>query len=335
MSSVITARALSRRFGSKRVLDRINLSVPRGAIYALLGDNGAGKSTTIRILTGQIPADAGSAEILGMDCWRQAADLRHRIGYVPERPRFYDWMTVREIGWFASGFHRASYFDRYLTLAAQFKLGTSAKLKTLSKGGYAKVGLALALASNPEVLILDEPTSGLDLFTRREFLGSMVDLACEGRTILISSHGIAEVERVASHVAFLAQGQLLLSGSLEELRRRLVRVRVRTQGPPPEPSGLGLVLDWEPAGREWAAVIQDPNPTALAELANRPGMLECETLPLSLEDMYTALLARFHRPDPDAVPLAGAILRPSSSVRVTAAAVDPAPSGEDPEEDKP
>src|SRR5436305_15335642 len=115
----------------------------------------------------------------------------------------------------------------------------NAKLRNLSKGGYAKVGLALALAPDPEVLILDEPTSGLDLLVRREFLASMVELAGEGRTILISSHGIAEVERVASHAAFLAPGRLLLAAPLEELRKRPVRLRLRCEGPAPDPAALG------------------------------------------------------------------------------------------------
>jgi ABC-2 type transport system ATP-binding protein len=319
---VISARALTRRFGNKLVLDRIDLDVPQGAIYALLGDNGAGKSTTIRILTAQIQPSAGSAAILGQDCWDAANDLRHRVGYVPERPRFYDWMTVREIGWFASGFHRPGFLERYLELLARFKLAAEARLRTLSKGGYAKVGLALALASDPEVLLLDEPTSGLDLFTRREFLGSMVDLACEGRTILISSHGVAELERVASHAAFLAHGRILLAGSLDELRQRLLRVRIRVEGASPNLAGLGLVLDSEMAGREWQVVLQDPDRAAVAELRQRPGVLACETSALSLEEMYTALLARFHRAESGEAGPPHAPARPSSLARVTSAGTE-------------
>jgi ABC-2 type transport system ATP-binding protein len=269
--------------------------VPRGAIYALLGDNGAGKSTTIRMLTGLLPADTGQASILGLDCWRDATALRHKVGYVPEKPRFYDWMTVAELGRFTAGFHQPGYMGRYLDLVDRFGLERAARLKTLSKGGYARVGLAVALASDPEVLILDEPTSGLDLFTRREFLGSMVELASEGRTILISSHAIAEVERVASHVGFLAQGQLLLSGPLDELRQRMVRVSIRHDGNAPDPAGLGNVLDHEAAHREWQTVLLDPSRAALDELRQRPGVLEMEETPLRLEEMYLALLARFHR----------------------------------------
>src|SRR5436190_7521500 len=102
MDSVIATHGLTKRFGGRAVVDRLDLTVPRGAIYALLGDNGAGKSTTIRMLTGLVPADAGRAHILGQDCWADAIELRHRVGYVPEKPRFYDWMTVKEIGAFSA-----------------------------------------------------------------------------------------------------------------------------------------------------------------------------------------------------------------------------------------
>jgi ABC-2 type transport system ATP-binding protein len=295
MDAVIHTQGLTKSFGNKKVVDKLDLAIPAGAIWALLGDNGAGKSTTIRMLTGQLPPDAGRATILGRDCWKDAVEMRHQIGYVPEKPRFYDWMTTTEIGRFAAGFHKPGYAVRYSDLLDRFGLERGAKLSNLSKGGYARVGLALALAADPQVLILDEPTSGLDLFTRREFLGSMIDLAAEGRTILISSHGIAEIERVASHVSFLAQGQLLLSGPLDELRGRMVRVRLRHDGELPAPDGLGAVLDVQSEGKEWQATVLDPDRVALADLHHRPGVLDVAESPLNLEEMYIALLARFHR----------------------------------------
>jgi ABC-2 type transport system ATP-binding protein len=293
MSGVIVTEGLCKSFRGKRVVDRLSLSVPQGSIFAFLGDNGAGKSTTIRMLTGLLPPDAGRATILGQDCWTQAIALRHRVGYVPEKPRFYDWMTVGDIGWFAAGFHNAGYLARFHTAAAQFKLPLDSKLKTLSKGGYAKVGLSLALAVDPEVLILDEPTSGLDLFTRREFLSSMVDLAGMGRTILISSHGVAEVERVASHAAFIADGRLLLCGTLDELRRRLIRVRFRIRGLQLDVANLGTILDRVNSGQQWQIVVQDPDRYALEGLAHS-GVEDYEESPLRLEEMYTALLGRYH-----------------------------------------
>jgi ABC-2 type transport system ATP-binding protein len=308
MDTVIRTEGLTRHFGGRAVVDRLNLEVPKGAIYALLGDNGAGKSTTIRMLMGLLQPDAGKAEVLGENCWTSAIQLRHRVGYVPEKPRFYDWMTVKEIGWFTAGFHRPGFLRRYQELVSHFGLDAAAKLKTLSKGGYAKVGLALALASEPEVLILDEPTSGLDLFTRREFLSSMVELAGEGRTILLSSHGVAEVERVASHAAFISSGKLLLAAPLEDLRKRLVRVRVRFRERPTEIQGLGTLLEQERSGRQWEGIIQDPQTEVLSELRHRDGITDLEELPISLEEMYTAVLGRFHgsgQPGSNGKPSAG------------------------------
>src|SRR5207247_8299609 len=143
--------------------------------------------------------------------WRRAHERRRRVGYMPERPRFYDGMTVAETGWFTASFHRPGFLPRYREWTDRLGLDEKKRLRDLSKGGYARVGLALALAPDPEVLLLDEPTSGLDLLTRREFLASLVELAAAGRTILISSHSIAELEKACTHVGLLKDGKLILS----------------------------------------------------------------------------------------------------------------------------
>src|SRR5476651_1232571 len=122
MNAAIEIHRVSKTYPGKIALDSLSLSIPAGAIFALLGDNGAGKSTTIRVLNGLTPPDAGYARILGLDTWRDAAELRQRIGYVPERPKFYDWMTIRQIGWFTSGFQKVGYLNRYLVLVKQFLL---------------------------------------------------------------------------------------------------------------------------------------------------------------------------------------------------------------------
>jgi ABC-2 type transport system ATP-binding protein len=292
MNPAVVIRGLTKRFGSKTAVHSLNLTVPQGAIFALLGDNGAGKTTTIRVLVGLLRADRGRASILGQDCWRAAVPLRHQVGYVPEKPRFYDWMTVGEIGWFTAGFHAPDFLPRYEELTERFQLSPKAKLEGLSKGQYAKVALALALAPDPEVLILDEPTSGLDLLTRRQFLSSMVEMAGEGRTILISSHQIAEVERIASHVAFMSKGRLLMAASMDELRQRIVRLRLRYGTLPPDASALGTVLQRNGTGKQWQLVIQDPDREALAALREAAGICDFEESPLALEEVYCALLAR-------------------------------------------
>ncbi|HMP02865.1 MAG TPA: ABC transporter ATP-binding protein [Gemmatales bacterium] len=197
---------VSRHFRDKVAIAELTLSVPAGSVFALLGENSAGKTTSLKMLMGLLQPTSGRVRLLGQDAWAHAAQLRPRLGYVPEKPRFYDWMSVAEIGWFAAGFLPAGSLERYQSWTQRLGLEPSVKLRHLSKGHYSKVALALAMAGDPEVLILDEPTSGLDLLVRREFLGSMVDLAAGGRTVVIASHQISEIERIASHVAFLSAG---------------------------------------------------------------------------------------------------------------------------------
>lgn len=296
MSAVISVRGLTKRYGNKTVVNHLDLEVPQGAVYAFLGDNGAGKTSTIKVLVGMHPPDAGQARILGQDCWARAIPLRHRVGYVPERPRFYEWMTVTEIGWFTGAFHRPGFTDRYADVVRRLGLDPRKRLRDLSKGGYARVALALALAPDPEVLILDEPTSGLDLLTRRDFLASLVDLAAGGRTVFISSHGISELERIASHVGLLSRGRLLFSGPVEDVKARFGRFLFRTNGEAADLSGLGTVLHYQALGRQVEVVAQDPPEDAAARLRARPGLTDVEATVPGLEDIYAAVMR--HAADP-------------------------------------
>jgi ABC-2 type transport system ATP-binding protein len=298
---VIVAERVVVRYRGKTALDGLDLRVPRGAVYAFLGDNGAGKTTTMKILTGLAPPDSGRAEILGLDCWSRAQDLRHRVGYMPERPRFYDWMTVAETGWFTASFHRPGFLPRYREWTDRLGLDPTKKLKDLSKGGYARVGLALALAPDPEVLLLDEPTSGLDLLTRREFLAGLSDLAAAGRTVLISSHSIAELEKASTHAGLLKDGKMILSATLDELREKVRRISLRFDGAPPDPAGLGTVLERNGTGHFWQVLVRDPDPGAVAALRSARGVSDFEDAAVTLEEVYAALMAR--SPNGAAVPM--------------------------------
>jgi ABC-2 type transport system ATP-binding protein len=289
---VIVAERLVVRYRGKAALDGLDLRVPRGAVYAFLGDNGAGKTTTMKVLTGLAPADTGRAEILGLDCWGRAQELRHRVGYMPERPRFYDWMTVAETGWFTASFHRPGFLHRYREWTDRLGLDPDKRLKELSKGGYARVGLALALAPDPEVLLLDEPTSGLDLLTRREFLAGLTDLAAAGRTVLISSHSIAELEKASTHAGLVKDGKMILSTTLDDLRKKVRRLSLRFADHPPDPAGLGTVLERNGTGRFWQALVQDPDPAAVAALRASASVSDFEDAAVTLEEVYAALMAR-------------------------------------------
>lgn len=238
MNPVVQLNNVTKRFGAETALDGVSLEVPPGVVFALLGENGAGKTTAIRILLGLLEADAGRAQVLGLDSQRQGLEIRRRVGYVAERPTLYDWMTVAEIGWFAAGFYPDGFYTRYRELAAGFSLPERKRLKTLSKGMRAIVVLALAMAHDPDLLVLDEPTSGLDALVRREFLESMVDRAATGKTVFLSSHQIVEVERVADVVAILRKGQLVLVEPLDKLKQEIRELTITLNNGQPEPPAV-------------------------------------------------------------------------------------------------
>jgi ABC-2 type transport system ATP-binding protein len=308
-AGVIAVQRLTKRYGGRAVVDDLSFSVPEGAIFGLLGENGAGKTTTIQMLLGLVKPGAGRLEVLGLDPTRRGLAVRRRVGYVPEVPILYDWMTVAEIGWFAAGFHldadgtTSGYQHRYTELARGFELPARQKIKALSKGMRAKVSLALALASDPSLLVLDEPTSGLDVLVRREFLESMVDLAGAGRTVLLSSHQIGEVERVASHVALLHRGKLILAEPLDELKARtfllsLVFSSRDHPAAPPDGSAVKLV-DASDAPRQAHWLVHAADRAACEFVRALPGVEVLEIETPSLEEIYVGYMrARHPQPAP-------------------------------------
>jgi len=306
-SEAIAIDGLTKHYRDQKALDGLSLTVPEGAVFGLLGENGAGKTTTLQILLGLIRADAGSARVLGLDPAHDGLAIRRRIGYVPELPALYDWMTVAEMGWFASGFHpepvagTGRYQARYAELTRGFGLPPKRKIKALSKGMRAKVSLSLALAADPRLLILDEPTSGLDTMVRREFLESMVDLAADGRTVLLSSHQIAEVERVASHVALLHQGKLILAEPLDDLRARTFLLAVNFQSrdhDPAPPSNLPVeLIDASDAPRQAHWLVRARDRAACDAVRSLPGVESVQVETPSLEDIYIGYM-RGRRPAP-------------------------------------
>jgi len=223
---VIDLSHVSKKYGRNTVLDDVTYQVRRGSVFALLGENGAGKTTTIRILLGLCEPESGSRSVLGLDCKQNDLTIRQAVGYVPEQPILYDWMTTAELGRFTASFYPDGYVERYNNWLKEYGLPPDQKIKSLSKGQRAKVSLSAALAHDPPLLILDEPTSGLDAMVRREFLESMVDRAATGRTVFLSSHQIGEVERVADTIGIMKKSKMLLVEPLETLkdRTRLIMV---------------------------------------------------------------------------------------------------------------
>ena len=291
MNHVISLKNVTKRYGQQLALDRATLEVPPGVVFALLGENGAGKTTAIRLMLGLAGADAGRVEVLGLDSGRQSLEIRRRVGYVSERPTLYDWMTPAEIGWFTSGFRGPGFEHRFQQLIEQFQVPPQRRLKQLSKGMRAKVALSLAMAHEPPLLILDEPTSGLDTLVRREFLESMVDIAAEGRTVLLSSHQIGEVERVADIVAIVRGGRILLVESLDELKRASQELTVTVAENHFEPPAMsGEVLRARRRARQWQVLVRHPHEEELDKLRDHETTVAVEVRSPSLEEIFVAYM---------------------------------------------
>lgn len=226
--AVIRIEDLIHRYGDRTAVDGLNLTVERGRIFGFLGRNGAGKTTTIKALLGLQRPTMGSVRVLGLDPVEDGLALRQRIGYVSETPQLYGWMRVREMVRFTATFY-AHWNDKHVAdLLDQFGLDPECKVKDLSRGMGAQLALVLAMGHDPELLILDEPATGLDVLVRRDFLESIVQvIQQEGRTVLLSSHMVHEVERVADRVAVIEAGRLLACEDTDAFKGRVKKVLVR------------------------------------------------------------------------------------------------------------
>ena len=217
METAVRVHGLAKRFRKIVAVDGLSFEVPRGSVFALLGNNGAGKTTTIRCLLGLEAPDGGDIAVLSMDPRADSVGIRRQVGYVPEERHLYDWMTPVEIGWFVGRFYPTWSADRYDTILEHFEVPTDRKIRQLSRGMKAQVDLALALGHDPDLLILDEPTGGLDPVVRRDFLESMVGMAGQGRTVVVSSHEVSEVARVADRGLIMYNSRLLWTGDFDSL----------------------------------------------------------------------------------------------------------------------
>src|SRR3979411_1671703 len=216
--SVVEVSELTRRFGARTALSSVSLSLPRGAVYGLVGANGAGKTTLIKHILGLLRAESGSVRVGGIDPVPDPVGVLSRISYRAEENDLPGWIRVDELIRYSRAFYPA-WDDVYAEeLRQTFALDLTAKIKTLSKGQKARVGLLIALAYRPELLVLDEPSSGLDPIVRRDILGAVIrTLADEGRTVLFSSHLLDEVEQVADHVTMIIAGKVALHAPLSAI----------------------------------------------------------------------------------------------------------------------
>src|SRR5712671_5205278 len=218
MAPMIEVEGLTKSYGGKRGIAEVSFQVEEGDVFGFLGPNGAGKTTTIRLLMALLHADAGSARIAGLDCWKQSVDIKRLIGYMPGEPALDPNLTGGQIlEYFAH--LRGGVDQAYLKqLIHRFELDTSRKFRQYSTGNKRKVVLIQAFMHRPRLLILDEPTSGLDPLNQQEFDRLVFEARDEGRTLLLSSHVLSEVEKTCTRVGIIREGRLVRVGSVAEVK---------------------------------------------------------------------------------------------------------------------
>ena len=218
MRPVVHLDNVTKRYPNVTALENVSLEIPPGVVCALLGANGAGKTTAIRILLGLEQVDSGTASVLGIDSSTGGLEIRSRVGYVAERPTLYDWMTVEEIGWFAAGFYPLGYAETYNRYIRRFGLDARKRIRELSKGMRAKVALSLSLAHSPDLLILDEPTEGLAPIVVRQIFDKLKELRSEGMTMLLVEQNFHFATRLSDTASIFGRGQCVWNGTCEALR---------------------------------------------------------------------------------------------------------------------
>jgi ABC-2 type transport system ATP-binding protein len=221
--TVIRIQALTKRYGTRTGVESVNLEVEAGAIFGFLGPNGAGKTTTIRVLLGFLRATSGQASILGRDCWRDTKSIKRDVGYLPGDLRLYPWLDGERALDIVGAVHGRDLHSAGAELAERFDLDLQVRVRTMSRGMRQKLGIILALAHGPRVLVFDEPTSGLDPLMQDELADLLRERAAAGVTVFFSSHTLSRVEELCDRVGIIRKGRLVADESLDTLRRRARR----------------------------------------------------------------------------------------------------------------
>ncbi|MCP9958046.1 ABC transporter ATP-binding protein [Streptomyces sudanensis] len=287
MTNAITITGLHKSFGRARALTGLDLTVATGEVHGFLGPNGSGKSTTIRVLLGLLRADSGTARLLGRDPWQDAVELHRRVAYVPGDVTLWRNLSGGEVidlyGRLRGGLDRA----RRAELLERFELDPTKKGRTYSKGNRQKVALVAAFASDVDVLVLDEPTSGLDPLMEGVFQTCVREERDRGRTVLLSSHILSEVESLCDRVSIIRKGRTVESGSLAELRH-LTRTSVEAElaAPPNGLSQLPGVHDLRVEGNRVRLQADTDRLDAVLRCLTEAGVRSLTSAPPTLEELF-------------------------------------------------
>lgn len=285
--TVLQITNLTKKFGSFTALDNVNLDVEKGEVIGFIGPNGAGKSTTIRVLLGILKATSGGAEIFGLDAWKDAVAIHKRIAYVPGDVNLWPNLTGGEVIDLFVKLRGTNNKSRRAELIKKFDLDPTKKCRTYSKGNRQKVALIAAFSSDADLYILDEPTSGLDPLMERVFQECVLDAKREGKSVLLSSHILSEVERLCDKVAIIREGQIIETGTLSELQH-LTRtiLHVETKEAMDSLSVVKGVHDVEVKGLSYTFHVDSEKLDDVMKFISHYGIVKLESAPPTLEDLF-------------------------------------------------
>lgn len=274
--AVIEIDNLTRRYGTRRGIDEVSLTIGEGALYGFLGPNGAGKTTTIRVLLGFMKATSGSARVFGLDCWKQSHLVKAGVGAIPGDLRLWNWLSGRSALKLFGQIRGIDIRSNGEKLAEELELDLSVKVRAMSRGMRQKLGLILALAHEPRVLILDEPTTALDPLMQERVRGMLRRMVSAGHTVFFSSHTLGEVENLCDRVAIVRSGRIVADSTLVELQRTAgheVAIEWADDAAGREAAGAavpaGLTLDQQSA-RKWEGRFTGDMRELLAFAAGKP-----------------------------------------------------------------
>jgi ABC-2 type transport system ATP-binding protein len=288
MNTVIEMRDATNLFRKHDVLKGVDLRIEAGSVVGLLGANGAGKSTLIKCLLGLQRVDSGECQLFGEDSWDLPASVKARLGYVPQQVSLHPWMKAWQVAEYIGAFYET--WDRELvdSMFDRWKLRREASVGTLSGGELQKLGFIVAIGHRPDLLILDEPAAAMDPAARREFLRTILDPVSEQQTVLFSTHIMSDLEQVATHVAFLHEGRIILWNRLDELQDRMKRVRLTASDDLPSSFSHPGALRTQVSGREAVLALADADEPVLEELRTR-WRADVSVEALNLEDIFLEL----------------------------------------------
>jgi ABC-2 type transport system ATP-binding protein len=283
----VTVHGLRKSFGDVRALDGLDLEVPAGPVAGFLGPNGSGKSTTIRVLLGLLRADGGSVRVLGGDPWTDAVALHRRLAYVPGDVTLWPTLTGGEVIDLLGRLRGHADARRTAELLDRFGLDPTKRARTYSKGNRQKVALVAALAADVDLLVLDEPTSGLDPLMEEVFTECVAEAKAAGRSVLLSSHVLSEVEKLCDTVTIIRNGRTVESGTLAQLRH-LTRstVTAQTRSDPAALAALPGVHDLSATGHRVTFQVDNEHLDAVTGALAQLGLTSLVCAPPSLEQLF-------------------------------------------------